>query len=119
MAINVFRRPPVAWSMPSASALCRNEGADVITPKDASAMPLDLMKYLLFIIVHGLSLQFPNYLRSSGQETTKSKVPSPKYILTVVETPVNRRSVRQASPLDCQSSRDSSAPTAVADRRLH
>src|SRR5947207_3949293 len=36
----------------AASARLRNFGAVVMTPNEASAMPPDLMKYLLFIIVY-------------------------------------------------------------------
>jgi hypothetical protein len=38
--------------MVSASARLRKVGVEVIRPNEASAMPPDLMKYLLFIIVN-------------------------------------------------------------------
>ena len=46
---------PVTLSIVSARARLRNVGVEVIRPNEASAMPPDLTKYLLFIGLYLLS----------------------------------------------------------------
>src|SRR5713226_5801307 len=120
MAINVLRRPPVTLSRFAANARLRNVGAEVITPNEASAMPPDLMKYLLFIIVYlflnpcldtGLVPLVPQ--KPGGQVRLLNNLRHP----TVFETPANQESNRQSSPRGCRSRLDSRWQAAVAARR--
>src|SRR5437762_5924033 len=49
--MSVLRRPPVTLSMVSARVRRKNVGVEAIRPNEASAMPPDLMKYLLFMTI--------------------------------------------------------------------
>src|SRR5215510_8400433 len=99
--------------MDSASARRRKVGAEVITPSEASAMPPDLMKYLLFMIVFleknsrsfcalifVLCSSFSLSLRCSSFLDSNVKVPGTKHQVPVLLSLKLRRSKNQSRYLD-------------------
>src|SRR2546428_11810211 len=114
MAIRVLRRPFATRSTVAASARLRKDGAEVITPNEASAMPPDLMKYLRFMIV--TSKHFCSWSLVFGLwsliRSPKTKDQNP---FIVAEIPAIPKSSRQPSLPGCRWWPHSRSQAAVVD----